>query len=281
MAPSLLTYNRGTLYVFDNAEARIVALDATTGASRWKVGRAGAGPLEFGGVAAIAPDRDGGVAVVDIRDRRVTRWSGNGELVGTISLGAMGGQPNQLCALSNDRLLLADVFAASLNEMDSTGKPVAKRAPIWPDLVGAKWESHQVVLRNSPDLALCIAALTSGRGFAILTERRPPRVVRYVESFDAYAVGPRKDEKEMSYWATFDAAITADTVMVLFAGRTADLNRLIDRYSATSGGYLDSYRLPFATKRFAAGGGLIFVADSTGTSVLGLRPGRLKSVSGR
>ncbi len=159
--------------------------------------------------------------------------------------------------------------------------PVAKRAPIWPDLVGAKWESHQVVLRNSPDLALCIAALTSGRGFAILTERRPPRVVRYVESFDAYAVGPRKDEKEMSYWATFDAAITADTVMVLFAGRTADLNRLIDRYSATSGGYLDSYRLPFATKRFAAGGGLIFVADSTGTSVLGLRPGRLKSVSGR
>jgi hypothetical protein len=267
-----MSFNRGQLYVLDNAIERIVALDAETSALRWKVGRRGAGPEEFAGIASLFPDRDGGVAVVDIQNRRITRVSALGKVLGAVSTGTMGQQPNQVCPFGDNRFLVADVFQPLLLEFDSTGALIERLSPIWPDLANARLESYQVTLHSDATSTRCLVALGTGRGFALLFPGQKPVVGRYVEEFDVYGVGARKDEGKIAFWATYDAAFVADTVLMLFAGKTPDKYRLVDRYSATSGEYLDTYRLPSETGRFAAGGGMLFVLDTSRTMILALRP---------
>jgi hypothetical protein len=273
-SPSILTFNQGTLFVLDASAPRIVALDAKTGMYLWRLGRAGAGPTEFAGVSALFPDRNGGVGVVDIRNRRATRLDLRGKVSGTISTASMGQQPNQLCWFGDNRFLVADVFDPMLGAFDTLGERVASLDPLWLDLTNADWESVQVTLRNNGSGTTCLVALSTGRGFALLAPGREPVVTRYIEEFEVYRVGARKDEKKMTDWATYDAEFVGDTAVIHFAGRTDDKYRLLDRYSAVTGSYIDTYRLPFKTGEFAAGAGLIFVVDTSGTSILALSPRR-------
>ena len=184
----------------------------------------------------------------------------------------MGQQPNQVCHLEGGRYLVADVFQSGLLEFDSAGTPIRKLAPIWSDLQSAGWEANQVTLHNDPSGSTCLVALSTGRGFALLGLREDPVRVPYVEAFDAYGVGERKDEGEMAFWATYDAEFAGDTVVILFSGRTADRYRLLDRYNGRTGAYLNTWRLPFKTGEFAAGGGMLFVIDTSGTRIIALRP---------
>lgn len=273
-SPSILTFNQGTLFVLDASAPRIVALDAKTGGYLWRLGRAGAGPMEFAGVSALFPDRSGGVGVVDIRNRRATRLDSGGKVSGTISTASMGQQPNQLCWFGANRFLVADVFDPRLGAFDTLGERAGTLDPLWLDLADADWESVQVTLRNNGSGTTCLVALSTGRGFALLAPDREPVVTRYIEDFEVYRVGARKDETKMSNWATYDAEFVADTVIIHFAGETNDKFRLLDRYSAVTGSYIDTYRLPFKTGEFAAGAGMIFVVDTSGTRIVALRPRR-------
>ena len=117
----------------------------------------------------------------------------------------------------------------------------------------------------------CLVALSSGRGFAFLAPERDPVMGPYVEQFDVYGVGLRKDEGKMRFWATYEAGILGDTVLILFSGTTSDRGRLVDRYNARSGEYLSSDLLPFTTNRLTAGGGLLFAVDTSETKLVALR----------
>lgn len=270
-SPGAMTFNQGRLYVVDRATPRIVALDARTGAYQWRAGRRGSGPEEFAGIASTYPDRDGGVAVVDIRNRRISRLNPDGSFAELISTGHLGQQPNQVCRYGDTNFLTADVFGDSLIEFDSLGTAVRRLNPLWPDLEGINWESHQVVLRSDYASDACLVALSTGRGFAILTAGKQPVVAPYVETFEVYKVGGRKDEGKMKFWATYQAALVQDTVFILFSGRTKDKDRLIDRYSAATGAYLDTYRLPFVTPRLTVGNEMVFVVDTSETRIVALR----------
>lgn len=272
-SPSLLEYNRGQLFVVDRSTPRIVALDANSGAMLWKVGRIGAGPEEFAGVAALFPAREGGVAVVDFLNRRIVELSAHGEFVRTVSIAGMGQQPNQVCQY-DDRFLVADVFQPNLLELDSTGALVEKLSPIWPDLVNAKWESHQVSLANNDTGDRCLVALSTGRGFALLSSGENPVVAPYVEQFEVYGLGDRAKEGEMEVWATYGSSFVGDTAMILFSGNSSNRSQWIDRYNSASGKYLDTYLLPFKTPRFAAGGDTLFVLDTARTGIVALRARR-------
>lgn len=270
-SPRILTFNRGRLFVFDDAIMRLSALNASDGTLLWSAGRAGQGPEEFLGAAGLLPDSDGGVAIVDVRNHRLTRVSGEGGFVGSVPLGSIGQQPNQICVLKGSRFLVADVFEPMMLTMNASGELTEKMSPIWLDLVGSSIETRQVILRNDPAGTTCLAALTSGRGFAILSAKGDPIVAQYVERFDAYGAGDRAGEAEQKWWATFDAELVADTAFILFLGRTASLYRIVDRYATDSGRYLDTFLLPFETVDIAAGDGVIFAIDSSGTSVVALR----------
>ena len=273
-APGLMTFNRGRLFVFDGTMAHLVAIDAESGAPLWTVGRLGKGPEEFAGVAALFRDRASGVGVVDIQNRRITRVTALGQVSGRVPL-TSGQQPNQVCAFGDNRFVAADVFQLSLLVVDSTGALIKRLSPLWPDLAGTTSnDSRQVGLWNDEAGSRCLVTLFSGRGFALLSPGQEPVVGRYVETFDAFGMGERKDEREIQFWATGDAEFVADTALILFAGRTIDRGRLIDRFNGASGRYLDSYRLPFKTTEFAAGNGLMFVLDSSETQILALRARR-------
>lgn len=273
-SPALLAFNRGTLFVVDRATPRVVALDAETGAYQWKVGRRGAGPEEFAGVSAMFAERTGGVGVVDIRNRRVSVLSGSGEFVFRTPTVALGQQPNQVCPFGASGFVVADVFGPGLLDVDTTGAIVNRRDPLWPDLAAADLQSRHVLLRSDGTGKRCLVALATGRGFALLSPGDSAVLGQYVETFDVYGVGVRADEGEMKFWATSDAAFSGDTVLVLFSGRTPERARLIDRYSAVSGRYLDSDLLPITTNRIAAGDGMLFVVDTSNSSILALRPRR-------
>lgn len=271
-SPSLLTYNDGQVFVFDDGALHLAALDSRTGRLAWAVGRQGQGPLEFQGVAALFPRPGGGVLVLDIRNRRLLRFSSAGVFEGSTSLAGLGQQPNQICAVRGDHFLVADVLRVGLLEMDSSGQLAGERPSLWPDLGRAPGRPPQRLLRNDPSGVHCVVAILSGRGFALLSPGRSPITARYVETFEAYGLGARRDEPDMQFWALADAEFVADTLYALFVGRTADRYRLVDRYSAETGAYRDTYRLPFPTGEFAAGDGTLFVVDSSGTRIVALRP---------
>lgn len=274
-SPTLMTYNRGTLFIFDRASASLVALDPKTGVLLWKVGRSGQGPEEFAGISAVFADRAGGVGLVDIRNRRIARVSSLGQFTGLVPIAAIGQQPNEVCALAGNRFVAADVFQSGFLVFDSTGSVIRKLDPVWPDLVEApSIDSRTVVLWNDEAGKRCLVALLSGRGFALLSPDQSPIVARYIEDFEAYGMGNRKGEGEMEYSAVNDAEFVADTVLILFSGRTPDRGRLVDRYSALSGSYISSYLLPFKTVEFAAGGGMVFGLDQSDTTIVAIRARR-------
>jgi hypothetical protein len=189
-----------------------------------------------------------------------------------VPTGRLGYQPSQVCVFGENRFLVADVFQPFLLTMDSTGALVERLEPIWRDLVQAGVETNQKMLWNDGTGSRCLVALFSGRGFALLSPGQEPVVAPYVEKFDVFGIGPRKKEGKMEFWAAVDAEFVADTLMVLFSGKTKDKGRLIDRYNGTSGKYIDTYRLPFRTGDIAAGGGIVFALDSSGTAIVALRP---------
>jgi hypothetical protein len=273
-SPGVMVFNDGRLFVVDRSTPKVVALNARTGTSLWGVGRRGAGPQEFAGIASAFPDRGGGVAVVDTRNRRVTRMGPDGVVTAIISTGELGQQPNQACRYGDDRFVAADVYDLGLLPFDSGGTPLARLPPLWPDLATGGWESHQVILRSDHTSSKCLVALSTGGGFSLISAGAEPVMGRYIEAFEPYGFGSREGEGEMKVWATYQASLLEDTVMVLFSGQTSDKDRIIDRYSTASGSYIDTYRLPFATRRFTAGDQMVFVLDTSETRIVALRPRR-------
>ncbi len=68
------------IYVLDRLSHRVFVLDSN-GLVRDTLGRQGAGPGELAAPWAVAVDRQGTVAVLDLGNRRVVRWSARGELL--------------------------------------------------------------------------------------------------------------------------------------------------------------------------------------------------------
>jgi len=272
--PSLMTFNQGKLLIVDGATPAVVALDPSSGRLLWKVGRAGAGPAEFAGVSSVVPNREGGIDVVDIVNRRFSHIDAAGTVTGTTSIARAGAQPDQLCSLEDGRRIVADPFRPEMAVLNSAGNVMARLPLPWPDLASARAESRQVILQSDASGGRCVVALTTGRGFAILLGQGDPVLRTYIEPLDVFGVGARKDEPEVTTTATFEVDFVGDTLLVLFGGATTDQNRLVDRYSASTGRYIDSYRLPFKAYRLAAHGGTLFVRGTSGLSIVAIRPRR-------
>ena len=269
-SPGPLAFSNGLLLVVDQATPRVVALDPATGALKWGLGRAGSGPTEFRAISSMFRNRDGGVGVIDPRARRATLIAAPGTTT-ALSTAKLGGQADQMCPFGPSRYLAADVLRGMVVVADSSGNVTDTLPFPWPDLGKARWEARQVTLGDDGAGRRCLVALSTGRGFAVVSPHQRAVLGRYIEPFEVYGAGERREEDPIGYWATYDAKIVSDTIWVLFAGRSKRRYRILDRYDALTGAYLDTYELPFPTRHFAIGGGTIFVIDSSRTGILALR----------
>ena len=269
-SPSMMTFNEGILYIFDDGMSYLVALDGQTGALLWKAGRAGHGPGEFSAVSTIFPDQGGGAGVVDIGNRRVYIFNPRGQLVTQISLVEMGTQPAQVCNFGDAHFLVSDVWNPLYLVMDSMGRKVETLTSIWPDLDSTAIQTRVALWHNDGEGRGCFIGLGTGRGFTVIQPDSTPRYIPYIESFEVFGVGPRESEVKPEYGALRDAEFIDDEILVLFSGRTKNKNRYIDRYDRKTGRYLGTYLLPLVTFEMAAGDGLIFVTRS-GEQIIALR----------
>lgn len=273
-SPDLLAYNAGQLYVYDVTAHRVTALEAGTGAVVWQVGRRGQGPGEYEAVASILPGPGGGLGIVGSLGGWLSWLSTDGTAAGRLPTTRAGAQANQACRIEDERLLFADAFSPWLRITGADGTRQDSVPPLWPDLAALGLEAHNVMLRSDSAGARCMIGLFSGRGFGLRTPAHGLNVAAYIEPLEAFRTGTRRDEPELEYWGPVDADFSGDTLWILFAGRTGDRYRLLDRYAAPDGRYLDSYLLPFPSIEFAVGAGLVFAVDSSMTSILALRPRR-------
>jgi hypothetical protein len=152
-APLLMTFNRGTLFVFDQALAQPVALDPKTGALLWKVGRLGQGPEEFAGVSALFSDRAGGVGVVDSRNGRIARVDPSGQFIGLVPTGTVGHQTNQVCAFGENQFVAADLFSPSpISQVEASPSFLRLKHQsllrMWRDSMSMEWASAKGKARS-------------------------------------------------------------------------------------------------------------------------------------
>jgi hypothetical protein len=78
LLPLQLRATREHFLVYDGVAQRLLALTPASGRIAWRFGRPGRGPGEFGGVAKLTAQRDGGAFVVDFALSRMTAVSEEG-----------------------------------------------------------------------------------------------------------------------------------------------------------------------------------------------------------
>ncbi len=84
-----LTPTEDGVIAADAGTLEVTRFDGTTGATRWLVGRKGAGPGEFGAISEITVDHDDNTVVLDNRVGRLTTISSMGELLPYRAAGAL------------------------------------------------------------------------------------------------------------------------------------------------------------------------------------------------
>jgi hypothetical protein len=267
-----MVYSRERLIVFDDVYRRLVALDAQTGAPQWIAGRQGEGPEEFAAGSAMVPAAEGGVLLFDPRLFRMSHVGADGRFRTVVPLASLGSQPNQGCAYGPGRFLVADVVRTDLMIVDSLGSVVEEIPLPWPDVAALPWALRQLMLRGAGESGRCLVALLTGRGFALLSPATGTVTAEYIERLELHGVGSRSEDKDLEYWAFIDGAFLSDTVVILPHGPDRSVRfGVLDYYSAATGAYLMSLRLPFRTNAIAFGEGLLFVFSTDGTRIIALR----------
>lgn len=283
--PVDVLFSRYGLLVLDIGDRQIRVFDGATGKHRRTVGREGGGPGEFTIPLSLLGSYDRPLAF-DTRQRRLT------------VLFDSGGEPYTLpfpkdrrwlstCALDTVRTfgIIAsdpgpDYFVVEGERFaDSTFAP-------WERLRGEHFMARQGSIRQLDDSTCAVLPVYQpefavyARGQYVLgrtVEDLPPAQVEVTESADGKS---RRASFTTATAGSSDAHAWRDQVIVLFAGKTKQRNRLLDFYRRTDLAYTGSIALPFETHRFAVRGDTIAVAgvrdDYPAVAVFLIRATRLR-----
>lgn len=269
--PAAMVAGDGIIVVADAGAARVVALDAATGARRWTVGTADGIPLPGGLLAPIAlasaPER--AVAILDAGARRIHVVGAEGRVRRTVAV-PDDIEPRRLCARADGGFVAsgADPRGRLLLLAPDGAREATLELP-WRDVDTLDDLRLQAVLASRG--ARCVAALMLGRGFAVIEPGPPPRVraTPYVEPMELPALvtaetaslGRRVRVARVADapMAAVDVAVTDSLVLVAFHGRSADRAHLVDVYAMTDGRYLRSLRLARPPQAIAATDDALYV----------------------
>ncbi len=252
--------------VYDAVARTLTALEPTSGTISWRIGRAGRGPNEFGGVATLSPRVNGGLYVIDHGNQRLSSVDEDGA-PGERTDFAVGVNPRGLCELRGAQVRLRGIRDKELERISSSStSPVVTGLP-WPEL-----EPQPPIVRQSKLFTLtsgdaCLLTLSFGPHFALLDHSGTRAVGQWVEHVPlAHTMSPSKGSWRLqpgSAYSTASASSVGQAFVVLFEGTSPQKLRLLDFYSQADGRYLFSLQLPFEAKYLTYGHGLVLVAGET------------------
>lgn len=261
------------IYLTDPIHRRVTALRGSDGAVVWYFGSRGSGPGQFERPAFLGVIPGGGVAATDLDTWRLTVVNRSGHLAGIVQL-PRGAQVDGLCAVNRNQYLLAmDNGLASLHWSDSTGAAIPLQPLPWPEL--SRLESMLLAAKVAavPGSADCVVALSfanrlarvspagvTATGVSVETASVPGVVVETtvtrVNEFDTRTtISSRYDRSTVE--GPIELSVSGGVLNVLYAGRSGEALKIVDRYDVSTLRYLSSIQLPFRAV------GMTWLDDST------------------
>ena len=255
--------------VWDDGRKAVVRI-SREGVPIWSFGREGRGPGEFRSVRGVAHLPDGGAAVVDDRNRRLTVITPNGELAGETDLGLVN--PQSVAALPGGSLVVLTDQADPFRLFDANQSLV--------NTVAFPWESYRdmpSIARQGRVLGLAegwVFGFTAGNGWWRFGERGDAEGFPYAEHVEfpairtsgiAFGVGFTVLERpvESDYIISAKSfGARGDTLFVHFNGRSASRWRLLDLFDLGAGAYVGTVRLPVTASHIAIGPDVIYALDA-------------------
>ena len=255
--------------VWDDGRKAVVRI-SREGVPMWSFGREGRGSGEFRSVRGVAHLPDGGAAVVDDRNRRLTVITPDGQLAGETELGLAN--PMSVAGLPGGGVVVLTDQADPFRLFDTNQSLV--------NTVAFPWEPY----RDMPSIArqgrvLGIAegwvfGFSAGNGWWRFGERGDAEGFPYAEHVDfpaiqtsgiafgvRYTVVQRPVESNYTSSAMSFGA-RGDTLFVHFDGRSAGRWRLLDLFDLGTGAYIGTVRLPVTARRIAIGPDVIYALDA-------------------
>lgn len=248
--PGLMVARDSTIYVYDYGDHAVKAF-AVDGSLKWRFGRDGRGPGEFGNPTDLQLDRSGMLWLADPATSRVTVIAGNGRLVRTVQARA---SVERILPLSAGRFLTYAFTGEkpSLERWDSLGRAVGSvRHPPWLDTVPSLVSELRIAA--APDgRQFMFASFYSGR---LMRMGADDSVLRDIGSVEIHAFpqpltySPSKNmvvRRLPPEARPTIRSMTADTefAYALILGRHEERGRIIDLYRLTNGSYAGSWLLP-------------------------------------
>lgn len=240
--PEYLGHDANAVYVTDMAKNEVVALEATTGAIRWR-SRSTQGELKA--PASITGIGGGGVAAIDASGA-VVRLDARGRVVSTTPL-PDGELARQVCSLSDTTFLVAYLRQElPLVIIASSGRIVKRLELPWPGSRELSAMQTQLVLGGGD--GACAAALAYGEGFALVRGDTVVWTTPYVEPVPMPRLKERTtadagtstivEQVQSTHPVVRDVSIADGRVAVLFEGKTRTPGSNIDEYDLKSGAYV-------------------------------------------
>lgn len=244
-----------------------------TGEERWRAGGKGAGPGEFllaNSLVALPQQRFG---VIDPRAARMVIFDSAGKYYADVTGPLFDREVDDLCATSDDDYIATRFPDWEVVKTRRSGRIIDRAMPKWPDttMYLAPILRQTRFARVRPAGSSCLLYATSGNAFAYLdTVSLTLQDVRpYAEPFKTPDVATKNQQplvQNHAYSGTFVVA-TDSIVYVLFAGRSALSERVIDAYRHDNGQYLWSIQLPRKTFQFDIVDDVLFMLERAGDYV--------------
>ncbi|MFQ5680231.1 MAG: hypothetical protein ACE5HP_12340 [Gemmatimonadota bacterium] len=241
----------------------------------WSYGRRGRGPDELARPRDLKLDPHGRAWILDVENARLVVLSPEGRRVARISLEEVGYPPDDFVPLEDGgAVLLVLEPEHPIIRVDAAGRIVERRAFPWSGYSALHPLASQLITGNDPTSHRWVAAFQVGDGFfafdgprwlgthAHFVEPIPFPAVEVHRSGSRFGRSERVTTLAEPEFSASSVALSPDRLYVLFTGRTAHKDRLIDTYDPSTGEYVESLLLPRPVAHIAYGAGTLYATYS-------------------
>lgn len=284
LSPRRLRLGPRRVYVIDDINQNLRAIDLSSGRLVWSYSDEGRGPDQISNVADVQVLADGTIWLLDVGNGKFLIFGNDGRLLDSHTLQVGERKPARFVILGNEMLLFSNYpeTAFSSAKLDSMVVSKGRQLP-WPEelTVDRNFGLSTAVSHREHD-STWVAAFDHGPGFMV-GRGDQIEAYRYIEPKQfPLKSGPkvRAAGADSAEFAGLATSLVGDSLYVLFGGRPhrrahpPEETRLIDCYSASNGRYLFSHYLPGDTWSMDTWDGQTFyvLTESDGLPVLlGLR----------